>query len=100
MPFFKIPVICKNYSVDYCTENRVLFFEENRNLKVKALIFDIFSGNGYNKKRYSSNYQCFFFFFFFKVKENSNIKACSEIIIDCIMYEDPKKESQKPFFVH
>ena len=37
MPFTKKNLFEQSQSVDLCTENRVLFFEENWNLKVKAV---------------------------------------------------------------
>ena len=39
-PKKKKKVICKEtFDFDFCTENRVLFFEENWNLKVKAEVY-------------------------------------------------------------
>ena len=37
MPFPKKQLFIQSHSVDLCTENRALFFEENWNLKVKAV---------------------------------------------------------------
>ena len=38
MPFSKIQLFIQSHSVDLCTTTRVLFFEENWNLKVKAIV--------------------------------------------------------------
>ena len=37
MPFLKKQLFVQGHSVLLCTENRVLLFEENWNLKVKAV---------------------------------------------------------------
>ena len=38
MPFPKIQLFIQSHSVDLCTATRVLFFEENWNLKIKAIV--------------------------------------------------------------
>ena len=45
MPFPKKKLFVQSHSVDLCTENRVLFFEENWNFKVKAVYLRHYSCN-------------------------------------------------------
>ena len=41
MPFPKKTVICQSHSVDLCTENLVIFFEEHWNIKIKSIVNDL-----------------------------------------------------------